>query len=215
MKSNNKWIFWDNDGVLVDTEVLYFRACRETLSDVGIDLTPEKFTRISMQEGRSTFVLAREKGLDSKTIHQLRKRRNQRYSEFLNRDIHAMDNVCETLERLSGKVSMAVVTSSRKKHFDLIHKTTGLMKYFDFVISNEDVRHTKPDPEPYLMALERSGCRASECLVVEDAQRGLAAAKAAGIRCIVIPNGFTRGGDFRGAYRILENVQQVVDEVLD
>ena len=57
MKPKFKWIFWDNDGVLVDTEALYFRANQEILSSIGIDLTPEVFTQISMKEGRSTFVL--------------------------------------------------------------------------------------------------------------------------------------------------------------
>ncbi len=57
MKPKFKWIFWDNDGVMVDTEALYFRANQEILSSIGIDLTPEVFTQISMKEGRSTFVL--------------------------------------------------------------------------------------------------------------------------------------------------------------
>lgn len=214
MKSNYKWLFWDNDGVLVDTEELYFRANQEILSIIDIDLTREDFIRISMKEGRSTFALAQEKGVDPKTIHQLHDRRNLRYSELLNQGICAMENVSETLEKLTEMVSMGVVTSCRRAHFDIIHKTTDLLKYFDFVITTEDVRHTKPDPEPYLKALAKSGCEASDCLVIEDSERGLAAAKAAGIKCIVIPNGFTSQGNFSGAYRILDSIHQVVEEVL-
>ncbi len=214
MKSNYKWIFWDNDGVLVDTEELYFRANQEILATIDIDLTRERFTRISMQEGRSTFVLAQEKGIDPKTLHQLHTRRNLRYSELLKQGVPVMDRVHETLQQLAGKVSMAVVTSCRRKHFDLIHQSTQILKYFDFVITTEDVRHTKPDPEPYLKALAKTGCKASDCLVVEDAERGLRAANAAGIPCVVIPNGFATQGDFSGAHRILDSVHQVVGEVL-
>ena len=200
--------------MLVDTEELYFRANQEILATIDIDLTRERFTRISMQEGRSTFVLAREKGFDPKTLQQLHTRRNQRYSEFLKQGVPVMDRVHETLQQLAGKVSMGVVTSCRRIHFDLIHQSTQLLRYFDFIITTEDVRHTKPDPEPYLKALARTGCNPSECLVVEDAERGLAAAKAAGIPCVVIPNGFTSQGDFKGSHRILDDIHQVVDEVL-
>jgi len=209
-----KWVFWDNDGVLVDTEELFFRANQEILSSIDIDLTRESFIQISLKEGRSTFVLAQEKGIDPKTIHQLHERRNLRYSELLNQGVQAIEKVSETLENLSGRVSMGVVTSCRKIHFDIIHRTTDLLKYFNFVITHEDVRNEKPHPEPYLRALGKSGCEASDCLVIEDSERGLAAAKAAGIKCIVIPNDFTSQGGFNGAYRILENIQQVVDEVL-
>jgi HAD superfamily hydrolase (TIGR01509 family) len=214
MKPKYRWIFWDNDGVLVDTEELYFRANQEILATIDIDLTRERFTRISMQEGRSTFILAREKGIDPKTLQQLHTRRNIRYSELLKQGVPVMDRVHETLQQLAGKVSMGVVTSCRRIHFDLIHQSTHLLKYFDFVITTEDVRHTKPDPEPYLKALAKTGCKPSECLVVEDAERGLAAAKAAGIPCVVIPNGFTSQGEFRSAHRILDGIHQVVDEVL-
>ncbi len=84
----------------------------------------------------------------------------------------------------------------------------------NFSSIHEDAHNEKPHPEPYLKALKKSGCKASECLVIEESERGLAAAKAAGIKCIVIPNGFTSQGDFSGAYRILDNIQQVVDEVI-
>jgi beta-phosphoglucomutase-like phosphatase (HAD superfamily) len=106
----------------VDTEELFFRANQEILSSIDIDLTRESFTQISMKEGRSTFVLAREKGIDPKTIHQLHERRNLRYSELLNQGVGAMESVCETLEKLADRVSMGVVTSCRRVHFDIIHK---------------------------------------------------------------------------------------------
>jgi len=208
---NKKWIFLDNDGVLVDTEALYFQANRETLARVGIDLTRDLFERISIKQGRSTFTLAKDRGIDPETLHNLHEARNLRYSQLLKNGIRVMEGVYETLDRLAGKCSMGVVTSCRKMHFDLIHKDLQILDYFDFVITSEDVNHTKPDPEPYLMALEKSGCMPADCLVVEDAERGLNSATAAGIDCIVIPNGFTMQQDFSSAYRILDNISVVID----
>jgi HAD superfamily hydrolase (TIGR01509 family) len=108
---------------------------------------------------------------------------------------------------------MGIVTSSRPDHFAIIHRRTGFLKYFQFAITLGDYSHSKPNPEPYLLAIERSGFRAEECLVIEDSERGLTAAKEAGIRCIVIPNEFTRSSNFAGAYKVLGSLKEILTEV--
>jgi beta-phosphoglucomutase-like phosphatase (HAD superfamily) len=104
---------------------------------------------------------------------------------------------------------MAIVTSSRRDHFDLIHATTDLLHLFSFILCREDYREAKPDPEPYLAALQRSGLAPRQCLVIEDSVRGLAAAKAAGLTCWVIPSAQTRGQDFAAADRVLDGIADV------
>ncbi len=206
-------IFWDNDGVLVDTERLYFQASQEILKETGIVLEEKQFQNISLKEGRSVFDLALEKGVLQPEVDRLREVRNRRYTELLTRGIHILDGVRETLDRLRGKMSHAVVTSSRRIHFDTMHSHTGLLPYFDFVLTSEDFQRSKPDPEPYLRALVRSGLRPEECLVIEDSERGLHAAMAAGIHCIVIPNDLTCEGDFHGAWRVFNSCRQIPDEI--
>jgi beta-phosphoglucomutase-like phosphatase (HAD superfamily) len=93
-----------------------------------------------------------------------------------------------------------------REHFEAMHRNSGLTGFFEFVLTREDYQKSKPDPEPYLMALGRLRLPAHECVVVEDSERGLAAASAAGLRCIVIPSSLTRGGKFNGAAAILDNV---------
>jgi beta-phosphoglucomutase-like phosphatase (HAD superfamily) len=84
------------------------------------------------------------------------------------------------------------------------------LPYFHFVLTASDYTHSKPHPEPYLLAVERSGFRPEECLVIEDSERGLTAALAAGLRCIVVPNAFTRGSNFAGAYKVLESLTELL-----
>ena len=91
-----KWIFFDNDGILVDTESLYYQANREVLGSIGIDLTLELFKQVSMQQGRSTFVLAQERGFDRATIDRLHAVRNKRYAELLSNGVRIIDGVTET-----------------------------------------------------------------------------------------------------------------------
>jgi HAD superfamily hydrolase (TIGR01509 family) len=206
-------VLWDNDGVLVDTEELYFRSTQEMLSRMGVKLTRDLFIEISLKEGRSAFDLAVKKGIDRETIEQLHEERNRHYSDLLRDGIRVIDGVEDTLSQLRGKISMGVVSNSRKEHFDIIHATSGLLPYFDFVLTREDFINSKPDPEPYLRAIELSGLERENCLIVEDSERGLAAAKAAGIRCLVVPNMLTQDGNFSGAYKVLGSIREVVEIV--
>jgi HAD superfamily hydrolase (TIGR01509 family) len=209
-----KALLWDNDGVLVDTEELYFRATREVLLEVGIDLSRDLFIRISLEQGRSAFDLASEQGLSQEVITRLRDDRNKRYSSLLRKGVRMLDGVENALRHLHGKVLMGVVTSSRREHFDIIHNATGLLRFFDFVLAREDYKKSKPNPEPFFAAMRQNGLKPEHCIIVEDSARGLAAAKAAGIRCIVVPTFLSRGSDFQGAYRVLDTIQQVPYEVL-
>jgi HAD superfamily hydrolase (TIGR01509 family) len=102
-----------------------------------------------------------------------------------------------------------IVTSSLRRHFAIIHERTGFGKFFDFVVAEGDYTHYKPDPEPYAVAVKRSGFSARECLAIEDSPRGLQAAKAAGLACWVIPSELTRCGDFSAADKVLPSIGEL------
>jgi HAD superfamily hydrolase (TIGR01509 family) len=207
-------VFWDNDGVLVDTEKLYFQATREFLLHAGVTLTEELFQRISLGEGRSVFDLALEKGVSQAEIDRLHDLRNRRYTQLVKEGVTILPGVEETLAALARRgLLQAIVTSSRRIHFEAMHLQTGLPSCFDFILTREDYTLSKPHPEPYRLAMEKSGCGPAECLVVEDSERGCQAAVAAGIRCLVVPNDLTRGGTFAGAWRILGSCREIPGEI--
>lgn len=208
-------ILWDNDGVLVDTERLFFESTRRTLATIGIPLTQEQFLELSMRQGRSAFDLAMEKGWSKEQVTDLKRDRDLLYSELLRKQTRVLPGVAETLKSLQGRMRMAVVTSSQRQHFDVMHADIGLTGYFEFVLAREDCGQTKPNPEPYLRALERLGIRAEACVAVEDSERGLAAARAAGLRCLVIPNEITRGCAFQGATAILPGAAAILEAVAE
>src|SRR4029077_14646917 len=211
-----KAILWDNDGVLVDTECLFFESTRTILETIGIQLSLRQFLDLSMREGRGAFELASERGWGRQQVAELKRERDLLYSEMLCKQTRVLPDVRETLRQLQGRrMRMAVVTSSQRQHFDVMHSDTGLMRYFEFVLAREDFRETKPNPEPYLLALERLRMKADNCVAVEDSERGLAAARAAGLRCLVIPNDMTRACNFRGATAILPRAAAVLDALAD
>lgn len=205
-----KTIFWDNDGTLVNTEVPFFIATQMVLASVGVDLTEEWNANECLKKGRSSFDLARALGIDEATIQNLRERRDELYFDELKKSVEILEGVVPTLEKLHGRIPMGVVTTSPRLHFNQIMNATGLGKYFDFSICGDEVAHIKPHPEPYLKAWEMSGFEKSECLVIEDTERGLSAAKAAGLPCFVCPTELSKGNDFSQAEKVIKNVSEIL-----
>jgi HAD superfamily hydrolase (TIGR01509 family) len=176
---------------------------------VGVALDQEQYLEFFLRQGRGAWHLLEERGMPAARIERLRARRNDLYSELIQQEACAMEGVAGTLEILHGKYVMGIVTSSRQDHFDLIHQRCDLLKYFDFVLTSSHFERVKPHPDPYLLAIERSGARPDECVAIEDSERGLAAATAAGIRCIVIPTGLTRAGNFGAAWRVVDRIEDI------
>jgi HAD superfamily hydrolase (TIGR01509 family) len=196
-------IFWDNDGVLMATEHLYYRANAEALAAEGVELTLDEFRRISLCRGESVLGLA---GGDEGRV---RRRRDGIYTRLLGEEALVYDGVRETLERLHGRLPMAIVTSCRREHFLRMHRESGLLGYFDFVLTREDYGAAKPDPEPYLAACARAGLRPDRCLAVEDSERGVTAAARAGLAVAAIPGDLNRGGEFGAARWLLATVRDL------
>jgi HAD superfamily hydrolase (TIGR01509 family) len=207
-------LLWDNDGVLVDTEVLYYQANRETLASVDVELGEPEYVEWFLRQGVGAWHLARERGVSEEDVVTLRAARNARYVELLHQGNLVYPNVATSLEQLAQHYRMAIVTTSETDHFSVVHKASGLLGHFELVLTRSDYVSSKPNPEPYLLALQRLGLAADSCLVIEDSERGLQAAVAAGIRCWVVPSHFTRGASFQGAERSFPNISALTQALL-
>jgi HAD superfamily hydrolase (TIGR01509 family) len=201
-----KALLWDNDGVLIDTEGLFFRATRDALMNAGIELSRELYIEYALRQGRSCFDLAAARGWKASQISELRVHRDRVYSAMLADAPAPMKHARDTLALLHERFHMAVVTTSKAEHFYLMHRRSGLLEFFEFAITREDYERSKPDPEPYIAALKRLQLKTEQCVAIEDSERGLAAANAADLRCIVIPSGLTKGGNFKTAATVLASV---------
>ncbi len=207
-------ILWDNDGILVDTEHLYFQATREVLAPVGVNLTEELYRELLLVQAKGAWHLAVEQGVSETEVATLKKARDARYSELIATEPILLPDSYDTLKRLHGRFRMGIVTSSQKQHFDIIHQRTGMLPLVEFTVANGDYSRSKPDPEPYQVALDRLGLPPEACVVVEDSMRGLTAARGAGIDCYIVPTALTRGCDFSGAVEVLERVSDVVGALI-
>jgi HAD superfamily hydrolase (TIGR01509 family) len=207
-------VLWDNDGILVDSEFLYFEFTRDALASLGVELKLSDYQEINLRRGQNVFRLAKEKGVTADVIARVKEERNRRFRQRIIQGVDLMDGVRDTLESLHGRLPMAVVTSSHPENLDSMHGDHDLAGFFETVVAAGATPRFKPHPDPYLLAAERLNVRPDRCLVVEDSERGLQAAVAAGMLCVVIPNRLTELGDFSAAHRVLENVRELLPIVL-
>jgi len=207
-------ILFDNDGVLVDTEHLYFRANQEALAGVGIDLDAAAYVELFLREGRGAWHLARERGIGPADIDALRAARDRRYSDMVAGADVLIPGVADIVPALARRYRLAIVTSSEPGPFARTHARTGLLAHFELVLAQGDYARSKPEPDPYLRAVERLGVAPDRCLVIEDSERGLRAAKAAGLCCWVIPSGLTATGCFDAADAVLDNLAAAAARLL-
>ena len=204
-----KYILFDNDGVLVETEKWYFEANKTILKTLNINLGFDEYMEI-MARGGTVWELAYKNGFSKNIINKSREERDKIYQTFLKTKNIEIKNVEYVLKELSKKFKMAIITTSRRVDFDLIHKNRNIVKYMDFTLCVEEYKRAKPYPDPYLDGLKKFNGKKEEAIIVEDSQRGLSSAYAANIDCVVVHNEFTKTQDFSKAKYKIKKIEELI-----
>ncbi|MBT1093898.1 HAD family phosphatase [Streptomyces sp. Tu102] len=182
-------VVFDLDGTLVDSEPNYFEAGRQVLAEHGVpDFTwadHERYVGISTLE--TVTLWKREYGLRA-SVEELLAAKNRRYLELARTATRAYPEMRKFVELLATEaVPMAVASGSSSEAITAILAGTGLDGQLRTVVSADEVAHGKPAPDVFLEAAARLGADPADCVVVEDAAPGAAAAHAAGMRCFAVP----------------------------
>jgi HAD superfamily hydrolase (TIGR01509 family) len=204
-------VLWDNDGVLVDSETRFFETTRVAFARIRLTLTREIWARHYLAEGMSSHEIAAMMGAESNRIVPMLEERNREYMQVLRQPPPLRPQVRETLTRLFGRVKMAIVTGCYRNQLQLMHGANGLLDLFDAIVTGDECPNPKPHPDLYLAGLKVLGVPAERCLAVEDSPRGLAAARAAGVACLVVPTELTRDLSFAGALSVEPDVSAVLN----
>lgn len=201
-------ILFDFDGVIVDSEALHHRAYERALAPYGVDTIPlEIYADSFSNRGVGLeYCAKRVPGLD---VAEMKRRKDQLFREILESDARLLPGVKDTLRILADRWPLAVATGSERAAAALVLERFALRGFFHAVIAREDYVRDKPAPDAFLRACEALGVTPEGCLVVEDSYKGLRAACAAAIPCVVIPNDYTRSGDFTGAAAVLGSIQEL------
>lgn len=203
-----KYLLFDNDGVLVETEKWYYEANKKSLGEIDVELEFDVYMEI-MARGGTAWEVAKKHGHSQAIVDEQRRRRDVYYREFISSQPIEIYGVVDVLEELSKEYSFGIVTTSRRVDFDLIHSQREIVKYMDFTLCVEEYPRSKPHADPYLAGMNRFNATKNQCLVIEDSQRGLTAAVNAGIDCAVVENEFTTTHDFSSATYRIKTLQEL------
>ena len=171
------------DGVLIDARDWHYEALNKALGLFG--LTISRYDHLHTFDGlptREKLRMLSEQYFLPARLHSFINQVKQRYTlEITNAKCRPMFQHEYALSRLSREgLKIAVCSNSVRATIELMMNLSGLMKYVDLILSNEDVARSKPDPEIYLAAMDKLGMKPGECIVIEDNPKGIAAGKASG-----------------------------------
>ncbi|MFE7339413.1 HAD family hydrolase [Streptomyces griseus] len=182
-------VIFDLDGTLVDSEPNYYEAGRRLLARYGVrDFDWEVHTRfIGISTLETLTVLRAEYGIEA-PLEELLAGKNALYLELAGASTEVFPQMRVLVERLyAAGVPMAVASGSSRAAIEAVLAVTGLDAYIPLYVSADEVAHGKPEPDVFLEAARRLGATPADCVVLEDAPAGAAAAHAAGMRCIAVP----------------------------
>lgn len=200
-----KGVIFDLDGVLVSTDTLHFQAWKRLADELGIVTFTEEDNRrqrgVSRMASLEVVLEKGDKEYSRKEKEALAETKNKYYQELLKgltpEDV--LPGALDTLMCLRG-MGILIGIGSVSKNTPAILKRTGLDAYVDAVSCGLDITHSKPHPEVFLVAAHKLALPPTACLVVEDADAGIQAAIAAGMRTLGVgPAAQNPDADFRAA----------------
>ena len=207
-------VIFDLDGLLADTEKLHWRAYQEALRAHGATLTEADYVEHWVRTGKGIGDWVAQHGLNLDPL-ALRSHKARRYLELLTTDLRPMDGALKLLETLRGKKTLALASSSYRDAVEGVVRGLDIGHYFQVIVTGLDVERVKPAPDIFLAAAQQAGAIPSQCVVFEDAEKGVLAALEARMSCIAVPTEQTRHHDFSQATRVCSSLSEVTLELID
>lgn len=207
-------IIFDLDGVIIDSEDLQYKAYCEVLKPYHRRPTFEEYAEHWIAAGRGPEYAVKTWGLPIEP-EEIRRIRGPIYHDMLRAGGALMPGVVAALERLHGQFPMAIATNSVARDVNWVVEHFGLERFFRAVVSRADYRRAKPEPDAFLTAAARLETPAKQCVVIEDAHKGVLAAHRAGTRCVAVPNKWTAKNDFSLADAILGSLDELTPALIE
>ncbi|MBS0290662.1 MAG: HAD family phosphatase [Proteobacteria bacterium] len=181
-----KAIFFDLDNVLVFSEVMHFKAWQMVMHELGVDPNLLDFQSLMGISDSAQSVILKERFGISESATTIWSMKRSTFATLLPTGFSSPEGRNDFLEKASQQYITAVVSSSGNTVIQAVLNTQNISSYFDFIIGHDDCERHKPDPLPYLYALEKAQIKAAQALVIEDSPSGITAALNAQIPVIGI-----------------------------
>jgi HAD superfamily hydrolase (TIGR01509 family) len=208
-------VIFDLDGLLADTEKLHMKAYMNAFHMMGYNnLTEEIYSEhwIRLGKGIEDYLIEYNLNID---IEEIRRLKAKEYDRLVRSEVQPMAGAIELLEELSkNNIKMVLATASYRKSAMAVLETLKIENYFQFIASKESVKRSKPFPDIFLFAAEKMSIKPENCVVLEDAEKGIIAADNAGMKSIAVPNKYTKNNDFTKATSTFKTLKYINSELI-
>ncbi|MDZ7719116.1 MAG: HAD family phosphatase [Balneolaceae bacterium] len=201
-------VIFDMDGVIIDSEPIYMQVEKQLFKEVGIELTHDEHAKYV---GRSDLwhCVKEEYQLEIDPDEMTIKEQN-RYIDIISNsfDDDPIEGVVELIDKLhSENIKLVLASSSEMRNIELVLNIFDLLDYFELRISGADLDTSKPHPEIFEKAAEMADTPPENCLVIEDSNNGVRAAKAANMKCVGYRNTNSGNQDLSPADFVIDNFE--------
>jgi len=186
-------VIFDMDGVIVDSNPYHKVAIQQFCREHGHELSDDRLLKHVYGRTNREWITALFGAIPDDTIVQYTEEKEELYRQLFDKDIRPVRGLINFLNLLDkNNIPRAIGTSAPRSNVDFSLKRTGTEKYFDIILNDTFVTHSKPHPEIYLKCAAALGLPNSRCIVIEDSLSGVQAGKAAGSKVIGITTTHTK-----------------------
>lgn len=202
-------VLWDLDGVIADTGDYHYGAWQDVFGKKGVTFTKEDFMRHFGQRHDTIIRFALGDGLSREEFDAVTEEKQQNYRRRVAENIRALPGTIELIKSLNqNKIKTAIASSAPLENIDIIIKGLKIDQCFQAITHGTEVTEGKPSPQIFLLAAEKLGVSPGNCVVIEDAIAGVAAAKTAGMKCLAVTNSHHQDS-LRKADLIVDTLEKV------
>lgn len=202
---------FDMDGVIIDSEPLHFEADKIMMKGFGVEITDEELNAYVGVTDRRMWSELKEKYDLKVSLDELLKRQSWHKRQlFANRELQPVKGITELLFDLKKKgIATGLASSSSRNFIELILQKLNIGNYFQAVVSGQEVENSKPAPDIFLKTAEFLNAAPVNCVVLEDSEHGVKAAKSAGMKCIAYKNPNSGRQDLSPADKIVTTLENL------
>jgi len=184
-----KAVIWDMDGVIADSAQYHFKAWHDVFQKKGVGFTEDDFRRNFGQRNDTIIRNTLGEQVSQSDIDTIAREKEQTYRKVVGQNIKPLPGAVELLKSLRGHgFRVALASSAPIENIHLVTQGLAIGDYFDFIVTGRDVAEGKPSPQGFLRAAQKLGVEPGNCVVIEDAIAGVAAAKGAGMHSMAVTN---------------------------
>ncbi len=212
-KAHLEAVLWDMDGVIADTADYHYGAWREVLKAYGVEFTREDFMQLFGQRHDTIIKFGLGK-LPPKEVQQISEKKQAIYRRNIAKNIVPLPGAVDLIKSLNQHgIKTAIASSAVPANIDVILQGLGIEKSFQAIVPGTEVAEGKPSPQIFQLAAKKLDVNAGNCVVIEDAIAGVAAAKRAGMKCVAVTNSHP-AKKLEDADLIVDTLEQVNVSVL-